>query len=150
MSEKQAPALPSLVSLLLCDQIIDDRLTSKKSAIGIFNTVIVPSVPTRIFQMSVMASLTEISGRTPLVLRMMRDSDNEVIFHTNGWVDAPNPLATVDLIFAMQGIQVPTFGQYAFELLASDETLGRRRFQVHAPNTPPNPSFEMGGSGLGS
>ena len=130
MSEKPATALPTLVSLLICDQVIDDRLTKKKSAIGLFNTVLVPSLPTRIHQLAVMATLTEIAGRTPLQLRLVRDDDNSVLMQTRGHVKAPNPLAMVDLVFAMQGVPIAKPGQYAFELLSGDELLGRRRFQV--------------------
>ncbi|MFQ5804878.1 MAG: hypothetical protein ACE5I3_00345 [Phycisphaerae bacterium] len=130
MSDRPSIAAPTLVSLLICDQVIDDRLSNKKSAIGLFNTVLVPSVPTRIQQMAVMATLTEISGRTPLQLRLMRDEDNRVLLQTQGHVDAPDPLVMVDLVFAMQGVPVGSAGQYAFELLSQGELLGRRRFQV--------------------
>lgn len=130
MSEKMPPASPSLVSLLICDQVIDDRMTNKKSAIGLFNSVLVASVPTRLHQLAVMATLTEITGRTPLRLRLMRDENNAVLMETRGHVEAPNPLAIVDLVFAMQGVPIAHTGQYAFELLTDVELLGRRRFHV--------------------
>jgi hypothetical protein len=106
MSKHPSLATPTLVSLLICDQVIDDRLSNKKSAIGLFNAVLVPAVPTRIHRLTVMATLTEISGRTPLQLRLMRDEDNSVLMQTQGHVDAPNPLAMVDLVFAMQGVPI--------------------------------------------
>lgn len=145
MSDHPSIAVPTLVSLLICDQVIDDRLTKKKSAIGLFNTVLVPSLPTRIHQLAVMATLTEISGRTPLRLRLMRDEDNSVLMQTQGHVDAPDPLTMVDLVFAMQGVPVAQAGQYAFELLSEGELLGRRRFRVvvgrpRPPNATPPPS----------
>lgn len=121
---------PTLVSLLLCDQVIDDRLTNKKSAIGLFNTVVVADVPARFAQMTVMATLTEITARTTVELRFVRDADNHVLMATHGAVDAPDPLAIVELIFSLHGISLPTLGQYALELYAHGEFLGRRRFQV--------------------
>jgi len=136
MSEQSALAAPSLVSLLVCDQVIDDRLTGKKSAIGLFNSVAVPKTPTRLHQLSVMATLTEISGKTPLRLRLMRDEDNNILMETHGHVEAPNPLTMVDLVFAMHGIPIEREGQYAFELLNEAELLGRRRFHVLVSRTP--------------
>ncbi len=130
MDTHRSAATPTLVSLLVCDQVIDDKLSNKKSAIGIFNTILVPKVPATIHQMAILASLTEISGRVELELRLVRDSDNMVLFSGRGAVEAPNPLAVVDLLFAMQGIKIPEAGQYAFELLAGGELLGRRRFQL--------------------
>ncbi len=147
MDEHRHTAVPTLVSILICDQVIDDKLSNKKSAIGIFNTILVPKVPTAIQHMAILASVTEISGKTEMELRLVRDADNVVLFSGKGAVEAPNPLAVVDLLFAMQGIHIPEAGQYAFELLSAGEILGRRRFQVIVrppqqgpPPAPPAPA----------
>lgn len=123
---------PTLVSLIICDQVIDDKLTNKKSAIGLFNAVLVPQAPTALSQLVVLASLTEIVGRATIELRMVRDADNSTIFSTKGVVEAPSPLATVDLVFRLQGVTLPATGQYAFELYGAGEPLGRRRFHVYS------------------
>ena len=128
-----AHTLPTLVSMLICDQVIDDKLTNKKSAIGIFNTILVPNCPFVIHQLTVLASLTELVAETEIELRFVRDAVNEVLFSGRGKVNAPDPLAVVDLVFSMQGISAPSVGQYAFELLSGGEILGRRRFQVIIP-----------------
>src|SRR5262245_30024033 len=130
MTERSSPALPVLVSLIICDQVIDDRLTNKKSAIGLFNAILASTLPARAQHITVMATLTEVFSRTPLELRLVRDSDNAVLLASHGHVDAPTPLAMIDLVFSMQGVVLPAVGQYAFELLAHGEPLGRRRFQL--------------------
>lgn len=130
MSAANTP-VPSLVSLLICDQIIDDRMTNKKSAIGLFNAILVSRFPATIAQMVVMASLTEIQRRVGTELRLVRDSDNHTMFNAPQVVESPSPLATVDLVFALQGVQVPEPGQYAIELYGEGELLGRRRFMVY-------------------
>ncbi len=144
MSEHPATTSPTVVSLLICDQVIDDKLTNKKSAIGLFNMVVVPQVPVAINQMAILASVTEIVGKVQLELRLVNDRDDSVIFASKGFVAAPSPLAVVDLVFTMQGIRVPTAGQYAFEMLHQGSPLARRRFQVLVrpppqapPQTPP-------------
>lgn len=140
MEERRTAAVPTLVSLLICDQVIDDKLSNKKSAIGIFNTVLVAKCPTQIHQMAILASVTEIASKVEMELRLIRDSDDVVLFSGKGAVEAPNPLAVVDLLFAMQGVHIPEAGQYAFELLSGGELLGRRRFQVLIrPPGPPGP-----------
>ncbi len=144
MSDASPPAVPTVVALVLCDQVIDDRLSNKKSAIGIFNTVVVPRVPTTISQFYVLASLTEFTGRTELELRLVRDADNQVLFSGQGAVEAPDPLAIVDLVFAMQGLQVTDGGQHAFELLTGGTLLSRRRFQV-VQRPPSGPATWPGG-----
>jgi len=130
LSEQRPIVLPTLVSFLVCDQVIDDKITNKKSAIGLFNTVLVPQLPAVINQLAVLASLTEIESRVILELRLVRDADNAILFQTHGPVEAPSPLATVDLVFNMHGLRLADAGQYAFELHCGGEMLGRRRFQV--------------------
>jgi hypothetical protein len=139
MDEHRTAAAPTMVSFLICDQVIDDKLSNKKSAIGIFNTILVPKVPAIIHQMAILASVTEIAARVELEIRLMRDTDNAVLFSGKGNVEAPNPLAVVDLLFAMQGVKIPDAGQYAFEILSGGALLGRRRFQVwvRPPGSPP-------------
>lgn len=121
---------PTLVSLLLCEQILDDKITNKKSAIGLFNTILVSRVPNALQQIVVLLSLTELRAQVGLELRLVRDSDNTVLFNGTREVAAPNPLAVVDLVFILHGIRIESLGQYAFEILANGELLGRRRFQV--------------------
>jgi hypothetical protein len=130
MTEEKPVALPTLVSLLICDQVIDDKLTNKKSAIGMFNTVLVQQAPTTLAQVMVLASLTDIKGRVVLRLRLVRDTDNEILFETHGPIESPDPLAIVDLVFGMHGLRIGAPGPYAFEILCGQELLGRRRFQV--------------------
>lgn len=139
LSEKPDVTPPVLVALLLCDQVIDDRLTNKKSAIGLFNAIVVPTLPTRVPQVSVMATLTEIRTRCPLELRLLRDTDNQMLMRSQGFVDSPGMLAIADLVFSLHGVMFDRAGQYAFELLCDDQLLGRRRFHVvHHPGQRPN------------
>lgn len=135
----QNTVLPTLVSIIICDQVIDDRMSNKKSAVGLFNAILAQSLPSQIHHMAVMATLTEVNGKAPLELRMVRDSDNQVILQTQGHVESPNPLAMIDLVFNMQGVAIQNPGQYAFEILSGGELLGRRRFSVllNPPRQPP-------------
>ena len=67
--------------------MIDDKLSNKKSAIGIFNTILVAKVPTVIHQMAILASLTEIARRVEVELRLIRDTDDAVLFSGRGAVE---------------------------------------------------------------
>lgn len=129
--EEQMVQVPTLVSLLICDQVIDDRLSNKKSAIGLFNAVVMSRIPATLSQLVVMASLTEIRQQALIELRIMRDSDNRVLFQAQQEIAAESPLATVDLVFALQGITIPSPDQYAAELGCQGALLGRRRFHVY-------------------
>ncbi len=130
MADAAHPPTPTLVALLICDQVIDDRLTNKKSAIGLFNAILVNRFPAQIQQLFVMAAITEVQQQAEIELRLIRDADNSVLFHARQEVRAVSPLATVDLLFGLRGVSIPQPGQYGIELLCAAELLGRRRFQV--------------------
>jgi hypothetical protein len=150
VTESSNVVVPTVVSMLICDQVIDDKLTNKKSAIGLFNIIIVPRVPTTVPSMAVLISLTEMTGRTELELRLVRDADNAVIFQSVGIMAAPDPLATVDLLFALQGLKLEQAGQHAFEVLCAGEILARRRFHIRlmpGGQGPPEPPTMPGTQG---
>lgn len=130
MTDGSGVSPPSVVSLIVCDQILDDRLSNKKSAIGLFNTILVSTLPVRVPPISVMAAVTSIRGRVDLELRLVRDADDLVVLSTSGAIEAASPLATVDLVFTLQNIQFPTAGQYAFEILAGAALLSRRKLHI--------------------
>jgi len=46
---------PLGLALVVCDQIIEDKLTHKKSLIGIFNQIATPSFPCRHARMAVLS-----------------------------------------------------------------------------------------------
>ncbi len=144
--ETPSAAPPSVVSMLICDQVIDDKITNKKSAIGLFNMILVPRVPTTIPNLSVLASVTEISGRRDLQLRLIREHDNAVIFETHGPIAAPDPLTTVDLVFGIQGLRLDRDGPHAFELCYEGEILSRRRFRVRLPPPGAQTGNQSGGA----
>ncbi|MCH8964204.1 MAG: hypothetical protein IIB58_04525, partial [Planctomycetes bacterium] len=56
---------PDVLSLLVCDQILIDRLTGKTSLIGMFSTIGAARFPVRHPQLCVFASLTDGRGKTP-------------------------------------------------------------------------------------
>ena len=50
---------PDVLSLLVCDQILIDRLTGKTSLIGMFSTIGAPRYPVRHPHLCIFASLTD-------------------------------------------------------------------------------------------
>ena len=67
MNEKPTPIG---LAIVVCDQIIEDKLTGKKSLIGIFNQIGTNNFPCRHPQMCVFVSLTEGRGQCAARLRI--------------------------------------------------------------------------------
>ena len=64
---------PIGLAIVICDQIIEDKLTHKKSLIGIFNQIATPTFPCRHPRMAVFVSLTEGRGAYDVRLRMVHE-----------------------------------------------------------------------------
>ena len=70
MSEKPTP---SGLAIVVCDQIIEDKATNKKSLIGIFNNIASQTFPCRHPQLSVFVSLTEGHGNYDARMRIANE-----------------------------------------------------------------------------
>src|SRR5436305_596684 len=57
---------PVPMAIVICDQIIEDRLTGKKTLVGLFNSIAARSFPCTHATMSVFVSLTEGRGKYKL------------------------------------------------------------------------------------
>ena len=76
-----------MLSLIVCDQIITDRVTGKVSLIGMFATVHTPRFPWMRPQTCVYAALTDGHGKTPIIIRMEMGKWETVTYMTRGGTD---------------------------------------------------------------
>ena len=67
--------VPDVLSLIVCDQIITDRLTGKQSIIGMFSKIHTRGFPAAHPQLSVYVALTEGHGETELTIRIVDAND---------------------------------------------------------------------------
>ena len=131
----QYPAIgqPDCVSIIVCDSVIEDKRTNKKSLIGLFSGIVAAQLPTqRTF--FIVASLTNMVKVPPLKFKILSPS-KEVAFMMDLQANpaAPEfaPSHVHDLVVEMRGFEFKEVGNYAVELWASDEPLiGSRTITV--------------------
>jgi hypothetical protein len=134
---------PTGLAIMVCDQIIEDKLTHKKSLIGIFNNISSPTFPCRHPQLCVFVSLTEGHGACTAQLRIVNEDTGEAVADMNGQIQFPDIHAAVDLNFNLVGLTFPTAGLYSIEFYADDNLVLERRFhltqvkQQQPPKGPP-------------
>jgi hypothetical protein len=75
-------------------------------------------------------SLTEIRGRTPLLLQLVNLDDDSQLFRSDLLVECHNPLYTIEMTVPLPPITPPQAGVYALELLYNNELLGSLRIVV--------------------
>jgi hypothetical protein len=121
---------PIAESLVICDQVITEAGTNKKSLIGIFNSIASPSFPVQHPRLSVYAAMSNGRGEMTVQLRCVRMKDNAETFKVSGTLQFPNPNAVVELVANFNQLPFEQDGLYSFELICEEEILLEKRFNV--------------------
>ena len=122
---------PEVLAMLVCDQIITDRLTNKQSLIGLFSTVHVRQFPATHPQLCVYVMLTEGHGKTEFQIRIVDANDSRPpIVEGRGAVDFKNPRAVANLALQFFGLTFPQPGPYRVQLYSDGELLREARLEL--------------------
>lgn len=123
-------AAPEVLAMIICDTVIEDAESGKKSLIGIFDEVHTTSLPSLINELNVFVSLTDGHGSPGAELRCVNAATEDELFRTTGEIEFPDPLTVVDLHFRFQGCEFPDEGEYRFQFLCAGQLLRERKFFV--------------------
>ena len=146
-----APPKPEVKAFLLCDYVLHEAGTNKKSLIGIFEQVNSPRFPFRHGKMSVYANLADAHGSYELTLRLVRLRDGKILLEAKGMrVTVGDPLQVSELGVNLEGIVFEEAGKYEFAVYGNDQFLKSKPFLVRLvvgargnpapPGTPPAPT----------
>ena len=138
------------MGIVLCDQVIEDKRTGKKSHIGIFNDIMVAKVPTAHPCMFLVLSLTNCRREHEVEIEISRDDEHggTPVMQLRGRVQKRNPLHVMDLVFEMRGVPLPGVGKYTIEVivLPERERVAQRAFfvrQIPKPGVSAPPTEEL-------
>lgn len=135
---------PDVLALLVCDQIITDRLTGKQSLIGMFSAIHAMRFPVTHPQLAVFASMTGGHSRVPLTIRLVDANEaRPPLVQGQGQVEFQNPLAVANLALQFHGLTFPEPGEYRVQLLCRDELLREARLRLMLAR--PRPQQQGGG-----
>ena len=137
--------VPDVLSFVVCDQIITDRVSGKQSLIGMFSTIHTRQFPVIHQQLCVHVSLTDGHGKTPLLIRIV-DSDEarKPLVQGQGIVEFKNPRAIANLALQFHGLTFPESGEYRVQLFCKETLLREARLMLikatkQKPGQPPQP-----------
>ncbi|MCK4908262.1 MAG: hypothetical protein KAS70_00045 [Planctomycetes bacterium] len=125
-----AKPTPIPLAMIICDTVIEDRRTGKKSLIGIFNNIMAVKMPVRHPSLNVFCILTEGIGQYEGSLRCTRLDNNEVVIDIKGPISFPNRLVTAEFNFDLKNVVFPAIGEYIFELLCDGNLVISRKFTI--------------------
>lgn len=122
---------PDVLAMIVCDQIITDRLTGKQSLIGMFAKVHAAGFPVSHPQLSVFVALTDGSGEVELLIRIVDANDaRPAIVEGKGKVTFKNPRAIANLALSFHGLRFPEPGEYRVQLYSDGELLREARLEL--------------------
>ena len=118
---------PILLSAIICDRVIFDRISGMPSIINIVQTINAPKYPVRHDQLIFFCELTNGHGNTRLKIRLVDlENQDKVIFEQAQPVDFKDVRQIVTVAINLMGIVFQHTGEYRFQLFANDNLLGER------------------------
>jgi hypothetical protein len=125
---------PQLVAFLLCDQVIQDVRSNKKTFVGVFDEIWAKNVPVVRPETYVAVVLTGCHGEQGIYLEIVHDGQDgeKSILKIQGRLNSKDPLEMVDLVFELRQLVFPNYGKYTLRLISevSGNAIGYRPFRV--------------------
>jgi hypothetical protein len=123
----ESATIPSLLAILLCDHVILEQGTGKKTLVGLFDEVWSPTEPHH-QDLGFFARMTDLEGNYQFAIKVVRIAAEGEIVVAAGNLQMAQPitnrLANLDLALNLP-VDFPNFGKYEFQLFANDIYMGR-------------------------
>ena len=119
------------LSMLICDEVIEDKKTSKKSLIGLFNQIATTTFPFRHRKLVVFCALTGGLGEYKAVLQYSHLSDLKPIGSIVVDLVFNDPNRILEFDYECVNTLFPQPGKYNFQLLVGGEPLIERVLTVN-------------------
>jgi hypothetical protein len=129
---------PILLSAIVCDRVIFDRISGMPSIINIVQTINAQKFPVRHDQLIFFCEMTNGHGNTRMKIRLV-DTENQdrVIFEQGQTVDFKDVRQIVTVAINLMGIIFHHTGEYRFQLFANETLLGERAVTCRQVTLPP-------------
>ena len=120
---------PYPLAILLCDQIIVDERSKKKTLVGIFDSIYARQFPVRHRSLSVYVRVTDAEGQYEFRMDYVQVKTDKLL-GTGKILAVPitDRLKAHELIMEFPPIEIPEAGDYEFRLWANGRYIGRAKF----------------------
>ena len=124
---------PIVNAMLVCDRVITEASTNKKSLIGIFENINAFQFPCVHHMLSVYIKLTDANGLYKFRLELVDLDDDSAIAKAEipKEINIQDPLKTHDLVFNLGALKFGHPGKYEFRIFANNEIFGQKTFVVN-------------------
>lgn len=110
----------------MCDVIITDAGSGKKTLVGVFDKFLPPQVPCQIGGFWLFARVTDAEGKYAFKVKFVSlKKDTTVAELITNEVESKDRLGFLDLVITLPALPVPELGRYEFQLYANEVYIGR-------------------------
>ena len=129
MSELDEPhSLPPVpMAFLICDQVITDEATKKKTLVGVFDHVMVKQFPARHGPVALYARLFDSEGTHDCSVEYVRTDTQEVLGNAKGQISVRSRNKTFEFSINLPAVDIPEPGEYEFRLYLGNRLMHRAR-----------------------
>jgi hypothetical protein len=128
--------IPSVVAMLICDQIITEQVTNKKTLIGVFDKLSSPNFPTMMPRLAIYVKLADAAGDYLFRLRIVKLKDESPLAELRLAAQVADTEEYTELAINMPFL-VPERGKYEFQLYAGENYLHRVTMHAELAQLPP-------------
>ena len=119
---------PVLLSVIICERVIIDRISNQPSIIGAFETISAPAYPARHARLAFFCQLTNGRGKTKVSVKLIDvEEKDKPLFQGSVDQEFSDIRQVANVTFDIIGIVFPHPGEYRFQIYAGTEFLGERR-----------------------
>jgi len=131
-------ACPLVTAFLVCDYVIHEQDTNKKSCVGIFHQISTHHFPCRHGQLAIYANISDAQGEYVFRLSLQHLKDGrEIGAGSTPPLKIPDRLQTAELAFRLQNIVFPEPGKYQFQLFANEDLVAQKEVVIRKIDPPP-------------
>ena len=130
MKNTPAADTPLCVAIIICNEIIEDKRTSNKTLVSLFNSISVPALPAMHPRLFFFASVTHVQEDQPLSFTITSPSGRELLRADGAVSSGGDPAAVIDLTLEVLGLTVGEEGVHALNVVSGETVLGSRSFSV--------------------
>lgn len=117
--------IPSVVAMLVCDQVISEQGTNKKSLIGVFDNFTSFGFPALLQRIAIYVKLADAEGEYQFKLRLVNLRNESLVAEIGVQANIADSTQHSELALNFGNIPIPEEGKYEFQLYVGDEYLHR-------------------------
>ncbi len=126
---------PVPVAFLLCDQVISDEATKKKTIVGVFDRILLGKFPGSHSPVAVYVRVVDAEGEYKLRVEYVQVASQSVLAVVDGTVHVKDRLRAGEFFIPLPPLPIPSPGEYEFRLWMNDRYIHRVRFNAVQQST---------------